>query len=141
MAIVLPRGILKNYSDERVRRYILQNTKVLAVVGLGNNMFKPFTNTKTVVLFLQKRLKPLDSENQIEHFCSKDNIAFCVTERSGKDKAGKIVVDANGEIISDLPEITKYLLQNIRFLTTEELEEEYNSITEQGEVNEYGTNG
>ena len=134
MAIVLPRGILKNYSDERVRRYILQNAKILAVVGLGSNMFKPFTNTKTVVLFLQKRLRPLDSEDQIEHFCSKDNIVFCVTERSGKDKTGKMVADVNGEIISDLPEITKYLLQNIRFLSNEELKEEYNSMTEQSEA-------
>lgn len=59
MAIVLPRGILKNYSDERIRRYILQHAIVLGVVGLGGNMFKPFTNTKTIVLFCKSGIKSL----------------------------------------------------------------------------------
>ncbi len=127
MAIVLPRGILKNYSDERVRRYIISNAKVLGVVGLGGNMFKPFTNTKTVVLFLQKRYKPLDLQNHLPLYSSESPISFCVTEKSGKDKTGKIILDGSGNIVSDLPEITKYLCDHIKFLSREELIEEYDS--------------
>ena len=131
MAIVLPRGILKNYSDERIRRYILKNAKILGVVGLGGNMFKPFTNTKTIVMFLQKRYKPLETEEQIRFADNEMDLLFCVTEKSGKDKTGKIVTDSDGTIISDLPEITDYLLQNIRYMSLSELKKEYESVVEQ----------
>lgn len=131
MAIVLPRGILKNYSDERIRRYILSNARILAVVGLGGNMFKPFTNTKTIVLFIQKRYKPLETEAQIKAADKDENIVFCVTEKSGKDKTGKIITDDNGAILSDIPEITDYLLKNINFKTERELKKEYEDSVEQ----------
>lgn len=125
MAIVLPRGILKNYSDERVRRFIISNAKVLGVVGLGGNMFKPFTNTKTIVLFLQKRYKPLDIESHLPPYETEPPISFCVTERSGKDKTGKIIHDEAGNILSDLPEITDYLKEHIKFASLPELKAEY----------------
>ncbi|NCD03808.1 MAG: hypothetical protein EOM00_12615 [Clostridia bacterium] len=130
MAIVLPRGILKNYSDERIRRYIMKNARVLGVVGLGGNMFKPFTNTKTVVLFLQKRFKALDDNMKFEEINGREKIVFCVTERSGKDKTGKIVTDDNGDIYSDLDEITNYLSENIVFKTEEMLRKEEASYKE-----------
>ena len=128
MAIVLPRGILKNYSDERIRRYILQHAIVLGVVGLGGNMFKPFTNTKTIVLFLQKRYKEFTSIEEVHLADKEKHIAYCVTERSGKDKTGKIITDAEGAVLSDLPEITEYLLKNIRFRSEQELKDEYEKI-------------
>ena len=59
MAIVVPRGILKNYNDEYVRRHILSKARVCAVVSLTGQMFKPFTNTKTCVVVLEKRKEPL----------------------------------------------------------------------------------
>ncbi len=131
MAIVLPRGILKNYSDERIRRYILLNAKILAVVGLGGNMFKPFTNTKTIVLFIQKRYKPFETEAQVKMADKDEDIVFCVTEKSGKDKTGKIITDEDGAILSDIPEITDYLLKNIDFKTERELKKEYEDSVEQ----------
>ena len=131
MAIVLPRGIMKNYSDERIRRYILKHTKILGVVGLGGNMFKPFTNTKTIVMFLQKRYKPLETEEQIQLADKEMDLLFCVTEKSGKDKTGKIITDSDGAILSDLPEITEYLLQNIRFKSPDELKKEYEFVVKQ----------
>lgn len=134
MAIVLPRGILKNYSDERIRRYIMKNARVLGVVGLGGNMFKPFTNTKTVVLFLQKRFKALDDNMKFEEINGREKIVFCVTERSGKDKTGKIVTDDNGDIYSDLDEITNYLSENIVFKTEEMLRKEEASYKEKHPV-------
>lgn len=117
MAIVLPRGVLKNYNDEYVRRFILKNAKILAVVGLGGNMFKPFTNTKTCVLFLQKRLTPIsDSDLETGNSLSQDpDVIYAVTEKSGKDKTGRIIKDDNGMIISDLEEITRYINSNISF--------------------------
>ena len=54
MAVVLPQGRFNNASDERVRRYIAEKCRILAVVGLHGNTFKPHTGTKTSVLFVQK---------------------------------------------------------------------------------------
>lgn len=127
MAIVLPRGIMKNYSDERIRQYIMEHALIIGVIGLGGNMFKPFTNTKTIVLFVQKRYKPLSEGQSFE--LGQNNIVYCVTEKPGKDKTGKIITGENGEIISDLEEITKYFNENASFLT----EEQYCELIEKDE--------
>lgn len=54
MAVVLPQGRFNNSSDKRIRDYIAQHCRILAVVGLHGNVFKPHTGTKTSVLFVQK---------------------------------------------------------------------------------------
>ena len=54
MAIVLPQGRLNNTNDEYIRKFIMERARILAVVGLHGNTFKPHTGTKTSVLFLQK---------------------------------------------------------------------------------------
>jgi type I restriction enzyme M protein len=54
MAIVLPQGLLNNTSAEYIRRFIVDEARILAVVGLHSNTFKPHTGTKTSVLFLRK---------------------------------------------------------------------------------------
>lgn len=54
MAIVLPQGLLNNTNAEYIRRFVIEEARILAVVGLHGNTFKPHTGTKTSVLFLQK---------------------------------------------------------------------------------------
>lgn len=54
MAIVLPQGLLNNTNAEYIRRFVIDEARILAVVGLHVNTFKPHTGTKTSVLFLQK---------------------------------------------------------------------------------------
>jgi type I restriction enzyme M protein len=54
MAIVLPQGRFNNSSDQRIREFIMERCRILAVVGLHPNTFKPHTGTKTSVLFVQK---------------------------------------------------------------------------------------
>jgi type I restriction enzyme M protein len=54
MAIVLPQGHFNNASDKGLREYIAEKCRILAVVGLHGNVFKPHTGTKTSVLFVQK---------------------------------------------------------------------------------------
>ena len=54
MAVVLPQGRFNNSSDQRLREYIMEKCRILAVVGLHPNTFKPHTGTKTSVLFVQK---------------------------------------------------------------------------------------
>ncbi len=54
MAVVLPQGRFNNSSDKRLREFIAERCRILAVVGLDGNTFKPHTGTKTSVLFVQK---------------------------------------------------------------------------------------
>jgi len=91
MAIVLPQGNLNNIGTKALREWIMQKGRILAVVGLGVNTFRPFTGTKTSVLFLQKwggvAGKPID-----------DYLIFMATsERSGKNNSGDYVVLADKE--------------------------------------------
>lgn len=53
-AIVLPQGKFNNSSLAYIREWILKKARLLAVVGLHPNTFKPHTGTKTSVLFVQK---------------------------------------------------------------------------------------
>ena len=54
MAIVLPQGRFNNTSDKHVREFIAERGRILAIVSLHGNTFKPHTGTKTSVLFVQK---------------------------------------------------------------------------------------
>ena len=110
MAIVLPRGILKNYNDERVRRFILKHAKIRAVVSLSGEMFKPFTNTKTCLLFVERREVELKN---IADAVDDSDVLYAVTQLSGKNRSGNLVRDKSGQIVSDLPEISDFLKKNI----------------------------
>ena len=46
MAIVLPQGRFNNTSDKYIRGFIAEHARILAVVGLDTNTFKPPTGTQ-----------------------------------------------------------------------------------------------
>ena len=82
MAIVLPQGRFNNSSDKYIREFIAARCRILAVVGLHGNTFKPHTGTKTSVLFVQK----WDDE-----LCPRKddyNIFFATQQKPGKDNSG-----------------------------------------------------
>lgn len=93
MAIVLPQGRFNNTTDELVRKFIMDRARLIAVVGLDGNTFKPHTGTKTSVLFVQKW------EDKINPKVDDYPIFMAVSENSGKDNSGKEVyeLDENGE--------------------------------------------
>lgn len=62
MAIVLPQGRLNNTNDLFIRNFLFSQARLLAVVGLHGNTFKPHTGTKTSVVFLQKY-----TQEQLDH--------------------------------------------------------------------------
>lgn len=97
MAIVLPQGRFNNSSDKYIRDYIAERCRILAVVGLHGNVFKPHTGTKTSVLFVQK----WDDE-----LCPKKDdypIFFATMKKPSKDNSGDKIVrtDDQGQIILD----------------------------------------
>ena len=87
MAIVLPQGRFNNTSDERVRGFIMEKARLIAVVGLDGNTFKPHTGTKTSVLFVQKW------DDEINPKVADYPIFMAVSENSGKDNSGNEVYD------------------------------------------------
>ena len=105
MAIVLPQGRFNNSSDLYIREHIAQRCRILAVVGVHGNTFKPHTGTKTSVLFVQK----WDDE-----LCPRKDdypIFFATQQKKGKDSSGDkiyvaqqdgtIVLDSHGHLVVD----------------------------------------
>ena len=72
-AIVLPQGKFNNSSLAFIREWILKRARLLAVVGLHGNTFKPHTGTKTSVLVVQKYTKEQLTEiEKVEKNVEKD---------------------------------------------------------------------
>jgi type I restriction enzyme M protein len=96
MAIVLPQGVLNNTQMEYVRRFVMKKARLLAVVGLHGNTFKPHTGTKTSVLFLQKW-------GEDEKIPEDYPIFMTVSEKGGKDASGEYVYrkDKDGNVMYD----------------------------------------
>lgn len=116
MAIILPQGKFNNTQEEYIREYIMQHCRILAVVSLDINTFKPHTGTKTSILFVQK----WDSK-----LCPKKKdypIFMAVSEKTGKDSSGEyifikdaernVVLDEHGhpKVAHDLDRITKQFI-------------------------------
>ena len=107
MAIVLPQGRFNNTSDKHIREFIAEHARILAIVGLHPNTFKPHTGTKTSVLFLQK----WNDDPDEGPLCPRDNVGdypifFAVSEKGGKDNSGNYVFldeldKKNGHLIID----------------------------------------
>lgn len=103
LAIVLPQGRFNNTSDKDLREYISNKARILAVVGLDVNTFKPHTGTKTSIIFLQKWN---DDKTDKKYYCPHVDdypIFFAVSEKSGKDNSGEYVYikDEAGKKITD----------------------------------------
>ncbi len=90
MAIVLPQGRFNNTSDKRVRDFIAARARILAVVGLHGNTFKPHTGTKTSVLFAQK----WNDDPKKGPLCPRAEdypVFFGVSQKGGKNNSGDYV--------------------------------------------------
>ena len=96
MAIVLPQGIFNNPSLAYVREYIIAEARILAVIGLHPNTFKPHTGTKTSVLLLQKLKEDEKLDPDYEIF-------MAISERGGKNNSGDYIYikDATGNVLMD----------------------------------------
>lgn len=96
MAIVLPQGVLNNTNMEYVREYLFEKARILAVVGLHGNTFKPHTGTKTSVLFLQKWGAGNKPQKDYQIF-------MAVSKKGGKDNSGDYIhkKDAAGNYVHD----------------------------------------
>ncbi|HOF15959.1 MAG TPA: N-6 DNA methylase [Bacteroidales bacterium] len=100
MAIVLPQGRFNNSSDKRIREFIAERCRILAVVGLHGNVFKPHTGTKTSVLFVQK---------WDDKLCPKVDdypIFFATMQEPSKDNSGDKIFVRKKDFPNSLTEVT-----------------------------------
>jgi len=102
LAIVLPQGVFNNTNDTYIREFVMEKARILAVIGLHGNSFKPHTGTKTSLLFLRKwKEEELDEGGNPK---IKDYpIFFAVSKIPFKDNSGNyiFVKDENKNLIFD----------------------------------------
>ncbi len=110
MAIVLPQGRFNNTTDAYIREFVARECRILAVVGLDVNTFKPHTGTKTSLLFVQK----WNDDPEAGPLCPRVDdypIFFATSKSSGKDSSGNYayktdedgnrLLDKHGHLIVD----------------------------------------
>ena len=141
MAIVLPQGRFNNSSDKYIREFIADKARILAVVGLHQNVFKPHTSTKTSVLFLQKWG---GDDGKGGELCPKKedyNIFFATQMLPSKDNSGeKIYYTLENALLLDSHEhlVVKHDLFNPHLEGDEPLRQKNESNEEfQARMQEY----
>ena len=90
MAMLLPQSFFNNTAEKSIRNFVAAHARILAVVGLHANTFKPDTSIKTSVLFLQK----WNDDPERGPLCPRveDYPTFLASsEQSGKDNTGNYV--------------------------------------------------
>ena len=100
MAVVLPQGRFNNSSDKQIRDFIAEHSRILAVVGLHGNVFKPHTGTKTSVLFIQK---------WDDKLCPKVDdypIFFATMQEPSKDNSGEKIFVKKKDFPSNHPALS-----------------------------------
>ncbi len=103
-AIVLPQGKFNNSSLAFIREWILKKARLLAVVGLHPNTFKPHTGTKTSVLFVQKYTeRQLADIARVHDEVAKDCPAYETEMQALLDgNDGDVAEEAIPEAVADL---------------------------------------
>ncbi len=108
LAIILPYQVLSGPQTLYVRHWILKHAKLLAVIDLPSETFQPHTGTKTALVLLERREKPLDDLSNIEN----EKIFMSLPQWIGHDRRGNPVYKKSedgkltNEILSDFNELT-----------------------------------
>ncbi len=112
LAIVTPFQIVSGPQTLFVRRWLLKRAQILAVIDLPPETFQPYTGTKTSLLILKRREKPLEDID-----LSQDpDIFMSIPKWIGHDRRGNLTykrsIDGtiSDEILSDFPEVEEAFL-------------------------------
>ncbi|NPV10605.1 MAG: N-6 DNA methylase [Ignavibacteria bacterium] len=135
MAIVLPQGLLNNTNAEYIRRFVIDEARILAVVGLHGNTFKPHTGTKTSVLFLRKYTD--EEKESIQQIRAKYESVWEEFLKSLKEKYQNLAWDSSVDEEKIPEELNSFLetyfesREEIEELLAEEAESEETEETEE----------
>jgi type I restriction enzyme M protein len=97
LAIVIARGLLDNRDSLSARQYLLENTKLRAVINCHPNTFAPFNGTKAAILIVEK--KPQRGFQRDEDY----PVFMAISQRVGQDSQGREIhkKDSSGELVLD----------------------------------------
>jgi len=107
LAIVIPYQALSGPQTQYVRNWVLKNAKLLAVIDLPSETFQPHTGTKTALVLLERRKKPLDNLDSIKN----EKVFMSVPRWIGHDRRGNPVYKQapdgklTNEILSDFDDV------------------------------------
>ncbi len=92
-AIILPNGILANYTNQRVRNFLLNNFQILAIIGLPDNAFTHFgTSVRASILFLRKRGdNEISDHNEIVFMSTPELIGYDATGRLTDNQLDRVI--------------------------------------------------
>ncbi|MFJ1522563.1 class I SAM-dependent DNA methyltransferase [Spiroplasma sp. ald] len=110
MVIVVPEGIIGNYNDKYIRKFLNNNGKIISIVSLPIETFKPHTGIKSSIIIFQK------------YKIFKDyNTVLIDIKKIGNDKNGKTLYKINdfGEPLKD---------KEGHFIVDDEMDNFYNII-------------
>ena len=136
LAVVLPESIFDTTENKYIRLFIFKYFKIKAVISLPQLAFSPYTNTKTSILFAQKKTKDeievwdkLWAEKSKEYSNLKTRVENIIKVHNGKGNKSRL------KSIKDLSEeqereLIKRMLKNYyvvkdNMLSKDELIEKY----------------
>ena len=100
MAIVLPDGVFGNNQLGYIRKYIMEHTRLVAVIDIPLETFMPNTGTKTSILIAQK-MKNIPEDYPV---------FMCIAETCGHDRRGNIKEE--DDIVNIASEFKKWAKEN-----------------------------
>ncbi len=109
LAIVLPYQLLSGPKTLFVRKWLLRNTQLIAVIDLPPETFQPHTGTKTSLIIVKRRSKPLTNLDKVQNY----NIFMSSPRWIGHDRRGNPVYKKSpegkttNEILTDFPELNR----------------------------------
>lgn len=114
LGIVLPDSILGAPGLVHIRKWLIENTRIIASVDLHVDTFQPRNGTQTSVLIVQKK-----TEEELAEPLHNYNIFMAIVDKVGHDKRGVTVYerDKDGEIIYQ--EVEKEDIDGTRFIDLE----------------------
>ena len=136
LAVVLPESVFDTTENKYIRLFLYKYFKIKAIVSLPQKTFAPFTNTKTSILFAQKK-----SDAEIEAYVKewnevskeyaqiKTRVENLVAVKEGKKKKSRLpsikdLTEAQErEILDNFLKV--YLQEKDSELTNEELMDKY----------------
>lgn len=93
MALILPQSVFSNTSEKEVREFIAEKCRILAVIGLHQNVFRPEAHLKTSIIFLQK----WTNETGVNPKKADYSIFFATMRKPGKDSNGNFIYVKNDD--------------------------------------------
>lgn len=111
-SIIVPEGLLEAPTLAPFREYLFKNVRVTTIISLPKFAFAPYTKWKTYVIFIEKRMNPL---NSIEEVVAKnEKIWAYIVDNDGYANSDKRFVtglkDDNGMWLHN--ELQEYIDQN-----------------------------